>query len=166
MYYPKEVSNIRLLHLIICLNSCLRSMNGKWSNFGCQLVSTNTTHTTCSCEHLTNFAILMSVTNNKVTVVGLFSCVHIKQYICVNFNALLSCVNFHALLSLFLLEGVIFMCTNGTFSSQSSATFSYILYIYTLQPHYNTLFYRAHLLITPYRHGSHCLYFLCIRPSL
>ena len=36
----------------------------------------------------------------------------------------------------------------------------------TLQPHYNTLLYSAHLLITPYRHGSHCLYFLCIRPSL
>ena len=35
----------------------------------------------------------------------------------------------------------------------------------TLQPHYNTLLYRAHLLITPYRLGSHCLYFLCIRPS-
>ena len=35
----------------------------------------------------------------------------------------------------------------------------------TLQPHYNTFLYSAHLLITPYRHGSHCLYFLCIRPS-
>ena len=35
-----------------------------------------------------------------------------------------------------------------------------------LQPRYNTLLYSAHLLITPYRHGFHCLYFLCIRPSL
>ena len=132
MYYPKEVSNNRLFHLIICLNSCLRSMNGKWSNFGCQLVSTNTTHTTCSCEHLTNFAILMSVTNNKVTVVGLFSCVHIKPYICVNFNALLS---------LFSLEGVIFMCTNCTFLSHSSATFSYILYTYSLLFYENYIHY-------------------------
>ena len=31
-----------------------------------------------------------------------------------------------------------------------------------LQPHYNTFLYSAHLLITSYRHGSHCLYFLCI----
>ena len=39
-------------------------------------------------------------------------------------------------------------------------------YYYYLQPHYNTLLYSTRLLITLYRHGSHCLYFLCIRPSL
>ncbi|XP_071799569.1 adhesion G protein-coupled receptor L2-like isoform X2 [Asterias amurensis] len=33
---------------------------GEWSNTGCTLVSTNSTHTVCSCTHLTNFAILMN----------------------------------------------------------------------------------------------------------
>ncbi|TRY86708.1 hypothetical protein DNTS_032380, partial [Danionella cerebrum] len=36
-----------------------RSMTGYWSTQGCKLLSTNKTHTTCSCSHLTNFAILM-----------------------------------------------------------------------------------------------------------
>lgn len=35
------------------------SMTGYWSTQGCKLLATNKTHTTCSCSHLTNFAILM-----------------------------------------------------------------------------------------------------------
>ncbi|XP_031419242.1 adhesion G protein-coupled receptor L2-like isoform X3 [Clupea harengus] len=37
-----------------------RSMMGYWSIQGCKLLDTNKTHTTCSCSHLTNFAILMA----------------------------------------------------------------------------------------------------------
>ncbi|XP_076149703.1 adhesion G protein-coupled receptor L2b.1 isoform X2 [Alosa pseudoharengus] len=37
-----------------------RSMMGYWSTQGCKLLDTNKTHTTCSCSHLTNFAILMA----------------------------------------------------------------------------------------------------------
>ncbi|XP_056121883.1 adhesion G protein-coupled receptor L2-like isoform X4 [Rhinichthys klamathensis goyatoka] len=37
-----------------------RSMIGSWSTQGCKLLDTNKTHTTCSCSHLTNFAILMA----------------------------------------------------------------------------------------------------------
>ncbi|XP_073705581.1 adhesion G protein-coupled receptor L2-like [Garra rufa] len=37
-----------------------RSMSGYWSTQGCKLLATNKTHTTCSCSHLTNFAILMA----------------------------------------------------------------------------------------------------------
>ncbi|XP_062850501.1 adhesion G protein-coupled receptor L2-like isoform X1 [Trichomycterus rosablanca] len=36
-----------------------RSMMGYWSTQGCKLLGTNKTHTSCSCSHLTNFAILM-----------------------------------------------------------------------------------------------------------
>uniref|UniRef100_A0A8C1L9K4 Adhesion G protein-coupled receptor L1a n=1 Tax=Cyprinus carpio TaxID=7962 RepID=A0A8C1L9K4_CYPCA len=36
-----------------------RSMTGQWSSQGCRLMETNSTHTTCSCSHLTNFAVLM-----------------------------------------------------------------------------------------------------------
>lgn len=32
-----------------------------WSEEGCQVDSTNLTHTICKCKHLTNFAILMDV---------------------------------------------------------------------------------------------------------
>uniref|UniRef100_A0A8C3AC31 Adhesion G protein-coupled receptor L2 n=1 Tax=Cyclopterus lumpus TaxID=8103 RepID=A0A8C3AC31_CYCLU len=37
-----------------------RSMMGHWSTQGCKLLDSNRTHTTCSCSHLTNFAILMA----------------------------------------------------------------------------------------------------------
>ncbi|KAM5338764.1 adhesion G protein-coupled receptor L3 isoform 17-T19 [Glossophaga mutica] len=37
-----------------------RTMTGFWSTQGCRLLTTNKTHTTCSCNHLTNFAVLMA----------------------------------------------------------------------------------------------------------
>ncbi|XP_024920235.1 adhesion G protein-coupled receptor L2 isoform X5 [Cynoglossus semilaevis] len=37
-----------------------RSMMGYWSTQGCKLLESNKTHSTCSCSHLTNFAILMA----------------------------------------------------------------------------------------------------------
>ncbi|KAL1023888.1 hypothetical protein UPYG_G00048550 [Umbra pygmaea] len=37
-----------------------RSMTGFWSNQDCRLLGTNRTHTTCSCTHLTSFAVLMA----------------------------------------------------------------------------------------------------------
>ncbi|CAL8376442.1 unnamed protein product, partial [Gadus morhua 'NCC'] len=37
-----------------------RSMTGVWSTQDCRLLATNRTHTTCSCTHLTNFAVLMA----------------------------------------------------------------------------------------------------------
>ncbi|XP_056590554.1 adhesion G protein-coupled receptor L2 isoform X11 [Triplophysa dalaica] len=37
-----------------------RTMMGYWSTQGCKLVHANKSHTTCSCSHLTNFAVLMA----------------------------------------------------------------------------------------------------------
>ncbi|XP_067106412.1 adhesion G protein-coupled receptor L3 [Osmerus mordax] len=37
-----------------------RSMTGFWSTQDCRLLGTNRTHTTCSCTHLTSFAVLMA----------------------------------------------------------------------------------------------------------
>ncbi|XP_064607497.1 adhesion G protein-coupled receptor L2-like isoform X2 [Liolophura sinensis] len=34
---------------------------GHWAEAGCRLITTNQTHTTCECDHLTNFAVLMDV---------------------------------------------------------------------------------------------------------
>ncbi|KAH9515232.1 Adhesion G protein-coupled receptor L3 [Bulinus truncatus] len=42
-------------------------LNGKWSRDGCKMLETNSTHTTCSCNHLTNFAILMDVTGIELS---------------------------------------------------------------------------------------------------
>ena len=59
-------NNVRRTLLSEHTHACCRDMNGRWSQFGCQLVSTNTTHTTCSCEHLTSFAVIMDVSGTKV----------------------------------------------------------------------------------------------------
>ncbi|KAM7409511.1 hypothetical protein PAMA_001139 [Pampus argenteus] len=45
-----------------------RSMMGYWSTQGCKLLDSNKTHTTCSCSHLTNFAILMA--HREISVDG------------------------------------------------------------------------------------------------
>lgn len=37
-----------------------RTMMGYWSTQGCKLIQANKSHTTCSCSHLTNFAVLMA----------------------------------------------------------------------------------------------------------
>uniref|UniRef100_A0A4W6E1L2 Adhesion G protein-coupled receptor L2 n=1 Tax=Lates calcarifer TaxID=8187 RepID=A0A4W6E1L2_LATCA len=47
-----------------------RSMMGYWSTQGCKLLDSNKTHTTCSCSHLTNFAILMA--HREISVCSLF----------------------------------------------------------------------------------------------
>uniref|UniRef100_A0A674F455 Adhesion G protein-coupled receptor L2 n=1 Tax=Salmo trutta TaxID=8032 RepID=A0A674F455_SALTR len=47
-----------------------RSMIGYWSTQGCKLLDTNKSHTTCSCSHLTNFAILMAHRGNISYKIG------------------------------------------------------------------------------------------------
>ncbi|XP_019899111.2 adhesion G protein-coupled receptor L3 isoform X13 [Esox lucius] len=44
-----------------------RTMTGFWSTQDCRLLGTNRSHTTCSCTHLTNFAILMAHVEVKNT---------------------------------------------------------------------------------------------------
>lgn len=36
------------------------SGSGRWSTQGCRLLHTNNTHTTCACNHLSSYAILMT----------------------------------------------------------------------------------------------------------
>ncbi len=38
-----------------------------WSNGGCRLITSNTTHTQCQCDHLTNFALIMEDGPAEVT---------------------------------------------------------------------------------------------------
>lgn len=39
---------------------------GKWSQDGCSFIGRNSTHVTCECNHLTNFAILMDISGIKL----------------------------------------------------------------------------------------------------
>ncbi|KAG8540404.1 hypothetical protein GDO81_019368, partial [Engystomops pustulosus] len=41
------------------------SLQGEWSTEGCEVEYSNTTHTSCKCNHLTHFAILMSSPNHN-----------------------------------------------------------------------------------------------------
>ncbi|XP_073542427.1 adhesion G protein-coupled receptor L3 isoform X13 [Phyllobates terribilis] len=43
------------------------NLSGHWSTQGCRLITTNKTHTKCSCNHLTNFAVLMAHVTIKHT---------------------------------------------------------------------------------------------------
>ncbi|XP_023700077.1 adhesion G protein-coupled receptor L4 [Paramormyrops kingsleyae] len=43
------------------------SMRGHWATDGCKYIHVNTSHTTCSCNHMTHFAILMSSGRSEVT---------------------------------------------------------------------------------------------------
>lgn len=55
-----------------------RSMTGFWSTQDCRLLATNRTHTTCSCTHLTNFAVLMAHVDVKVGAEMLRQCACVK----------------------------------------------------------------------------------------
>ena len=68
------------------------SASGKWSTGGCRKVSSNKTMTVCQCDHLTNFAVLMSP-YTPVRVFVLILCIIITpprgvifslQFVCVS----------------------------------------------------------------------------------
>ncbi|XP_039396029.1 adhesion G protein-coupled receptor E3-like [Mauremys reevesii] len=46
----------------LCVYWKVVAKNGSWSPDGCTTVHTNCTHTTCSCDHLSSFAVLMAPT--------------------------------------------------------------------------------------------------------
>ncbi|XP_012941592.1 uncharacterized protein LOC101864474 isoform X2 [Aplysia californica] len=41
--------------------------SGRWSQDGCRMLDTNLTHTTCECDHLTNFAVLMDISGTELS---------------------------------------------------------------------------------------------------
>lgn len=53
-----------------------RTMTGFWSTQDCRLLATNRTHTSCSCTHLTSFAVLMAHVEVKV---GVYSAVPARR---------------------------------------------------------------------------------------
>lgn len=41
------------------LFECLIDKKGGWNDTGCETVKSNATHTSCSCDHLTHFGVLL-----------------------------------------------------------------------------------------------------------
>uniref|UniRef100_A0A671QQ20 Adhesion G protein-coupled receptor L3 n=1 Tax=Sinocyclocheilus anshuiensis TaxID=1608454 RepID=A0A671QQ20_9TELE len=109
-----------------------RSMMGFWSTQDCRLLGTNRTHTTCSCTHLTNFAVLMAHVDVKqiYLVLGilllkmfnnfvcLFICffvylIYIVYFIAVVCVFQIACAVFAALLHFFFLSAFTWMFLEG-----------------------------------------------------
>jgi hypothetical protein len=47
--------------LILFFLFSFSNFSGKWSQEGCMVASTNSTHTVCKCNHLTHFAVLFDI---------------------------------------------------------------------------------------------------------
>ncbi|XP_032074726.1 adhesion G protein-coupled receptor L4 isoform X3 [Thamnophis elegans] len=73
--YPAEKIIFTLKHLqpvgkkdVKCVfwNYSEDTMEGNWATEGCERIHSNSTHTSCRCNHLTHFAVLMSSNGSKV----------------------------------------------------------------------------------------------------
>ena len=64
-YYYRYYILLLLISLILSLSFSTK-FDGAWSQKGCKLVQETKERTTCSCNHLTNFAVLMEVGETKV----------------------------------------------------------------------------------------------------
>lgn len=53
--------------LIFGTNLLLLFYFREWSDDGCWVQTSNTSHTICACNHLTNFAVVMEVTDVRVS---------------------------------------------------------------------------------------------------
>jgi len=74
MYVRAHICDLLTYLLTYCLRMCVLHIESAccevmvwlcfcsaWSDEGCRVETTNQTHTTCQCDHLTNFAVLMDV---------------------------------------------------------------------------------------------------------
>ena len=73
LLHPKKrnvlISTICILNSLslFSLNYCRSDANGYWSKRGCSLVKKVDNEITCSCNHLTNFAVLMQIGSKEVS---------------------------------------------------------------------------------------------------
>lgn len=70
LQYHHFVSMLVTVHVFYLISQPISSsrtnVNGAWSTEGCTLVVSTQEQTTCSCNHLTNFAVLMEVGKTEV----------------------------------------------------------------------------------------------------
>ncbi|XP_051776499.1 adhesion G protein-coupled receptor E3-like isoform X2 [Erpetoichthys calabaricus] len=63
---------------VFCVYWKYQKNGSSWSPEGCEVVISNVSHTTCSCSHLTSFALIMAVYEQKIpddSAFSIFSCV-------------------------------------------------------------------------------------------
>uniref|UniRef100_A0A8C4T745 Uncharacterized protein n=1 Tax=Erpetoichthys calabaricus TaxID=27687 RepID=A0A8C4T745_ERPCA len=63
---------------VFCVYWKYQKYGSSWSPEGCEVVISNVSHTTCSCSHLTSFALIMAVNEQKIpddSAFSIFSCV-------------------------------------------------------------------------------------------
>ena len=70
--YPQSVKREQMeAYCVLIFSSRTAHGRGAWSREGCHVVTeqSNSTHTVCACDHLTNFAILMGSREFSVSIV-------------------------------------------------------------------------------------------------
>ncbi|XP_076812163.1 adhesion G protein-coupled receptor L3-like [Clavelina lepadiformis] len=68
LLYVRHISNSYRNHVCAFWNEITGETDGKWWRSGCKRIFGNSTHSTCSCDHLTNFVVLSS--NNPFPLLG------------------------------------------------------------------------------------------------
>ncbi|XP_069460045.1 adhesion G protein-coupled receptor E1-like isoform X2 [Ambystoma mexicanum] len=61
----EHLKEMEFIHNVICVFWNGIKEGGSWSRHGCELLASNSTHTTCSCNHLSSFAIIMTIDELK-----------------------------------------------------------------------------------------------------
>src|SRR6218665_3557997 len=64
-YIGSECLLFFMYAMVVMLWHCRAGNGGQWMTDGC-LSDSNQTHTTCTCDHLTSFAVIMSPTSPNV----------------------------------------------------------------------------------------------------
>ncbi|NWV29637.1 AGRL3 protein, partial [Origma solitaria] len=113
-----------------------RTMTGYWSTQGCRLLTTNKTHTTCSCNHLTNFAVLMAHVEVKVGIadpqaanaLGRKKTLSLKCIFFPNYSVSCSCAENNLGVSLFC-ESTPVCCINSSWYKRLPLLFSILTQI-------------------------------------
>uniref|UniRef100_A0A3B3RSG6 Putative adhesion G protein-coupled receptor E4P n=1 Tax=Paramormyrops kingsleyae TaxID=1676925 RepID=A0A3B3RSG6_9TELE len=106
-------SHLKVRILTICVYWDSASSGGAWSPQGCVMVDSNSTHTICSCNHLSSFAVLMALHEIKLQVITwvglslslvcLFLCI-VTFSCCRSIQGTRNTIHLHLCISLFIAD--------------------------------------------------------------
>uniref|UniRef100_A0A671NZG5 Uncharacterized protein n=1 Tax=Sinocyclocheilus anshuiensis TaxID=1608454 RepID=A0A671NZG5_9TELE len=108
---------------------------GAWSGRGCERAESNSTHTVCSCSHLSSFAVLMALYPVQLVVITqvglvlslvcLFLCILTFKF-CRSIQGTRTSIHLHLSICLFIAD-LVFLC--GISSTQNEVCVLYLLYM-------------------------------------
>ncbi|KTF78300.1 hypothetical protein cypCar_00049248 [Cyprinus carpio] len=116
---------------------------GAWSGRGCEKAESNSTHTVCSCSHLSSFAVLMALypvqdsfdlvlitrVGLVLSLVCLFLCILTFKF-CRSIQGTRTSIHLHLSICLFIAD-LVFLC--GISSTQNKVCVLYLLYMGALK---------------------------------